>query len=170
MTTFAIYIPRFTLLFLFWISLFDLPSTSSFSLPDSNSNDWVVSSAKAQQEETSRSIKAFPISRRSNIAFMLTSCSSLLFLGGAFPVEAAFEDGSCQTDCMYKCQQRELQDSKVTKIDTKYRASMTLNECQEQCQDDLKECRNPPPERKREPRLMQAADIKGLYPRWQDSF
>jgi hypothetical protein len=126
MTTFAIYIPRFTLLFLFWISLFDLPSTSSFSIPDSNSNDWVVSSAKAQQEKNSRSIKALLINRRSNIGFLLTSCSSLLLLGGGIPAEAAFEDGSCQTDCMYKCQQRELQDSKVIKIDAKSLASMTL--------------------------------------------
>eukprot|EP00980_Cylindrotheca_fusiformis_P021739 scaffold8569_cov139-Cylindrotheca_fusiformis.AAC.9 len=149
MTILRIRILNIALVLLSCMLLFQLPGTSSFSIHDSRRNETLLST------------------RRSNVAFLCKSVSCLLLLGRELPVKAATEDSSCQTECMYKCQHQELRNRGRAKIDTKVRS---LRDCTEQCQDRRKDCRQPEPEQKREPSLLQAADIKGLYPRWQDSF
>lgn len=156
---------RINFLFVCWVSLFLLPSTSSFSIPDSNSLG-SVPGTNGREEGTGRDSEAM-INRRSNIAFLLGACSSVLLFGGDFL--AAAETGSCQTECVYKCQQRELQDARLAKLDSKSREIKASKECMEQCQERA-ECKAPQPEMTKEPRLAKAADIKGLYSRWQDSF
>lgn len=85
----------------------------------------------------------------------------------------AFAADDCQTNCMYKC--APCQSANDPKNDKKgddknliEREEAKYN-CLAQCKGTL-QCIDEPPKRKREPQLIRAQVIRGLYPRWQDEF
>jgi hypothetical protein len=117
--------------------------------------------------------------------FLLRGITSMVLVGGAPTALAedstttttptttttttiAHNQSTCQTSCIYECEQRSLQFKKHTNP-TELAAGIT-KDCLEQCNDDRQKCDNPAPARVREPILQQAKDIRGLYPRWQDGF
>lgn len=103
------------------------------------------------------------MNRRSYLSFMLDGWAFAL-AADSRPADAAQEDNSspCTTACMYECNARVMKE--------KNRSKSRDQECKEQCQGNSETCRGIPPQRKKEPQLLQSKRITGLYPRWQDDF
>jgi hypothetical protein len=145
-------------------------SSLAFSAVPGKEKNVVIRPLIQQQKESEKPSLLF--TRRESIGAIF--CSASIILGGSSAAAFAADVDECQTDCMYKCTtaKRDNDDSKSRKKKRgkTTRKSIMETSCREQQCKDHQQCKVPPPERKGEPKLLQAQDIKGLYPRWQDSF
>jgi hypothetical protein len=115
-----------------------------------------INSFKEKTPPSGENISVQSFGRRS-----LLIAPSLLWIGQQqLPARASDDkpNDGCVTECFYACE---------TKTNKKLWPK-SRDTCRAKC--PRKECLPPPPERKREPRQLQAKDIEGLYPRWQDTF
>jgi hypothetical protein len=114
------------------------------------------------------------MSRRASIIGVLTVLIGTLpavAVAAAAAATVAVEDDNCQTDCMYQCTIATSAGQTPSAKRSKETISVQNNSCLEECPNH-QQCHAPPPPEmyKREPILVKAKDIVGLYPRWQDSF
>ena len=166
----SLYIPS---LFLAFLSL-ELAKTTTCAFTFSTTNKAPLLEEKIK---TSNNLKD---GKRATEVILM---KSFLIVGLIFPTIAVADstdvvNTECQTDCIFKCQIRSQDIDAMNKREKSLSSStsstshndLILKDCLEQCQGDQRQCKDPPPERKREPVLLKAKDIDGLYSRWQDSF
>jgi hypothetical protein len=158
------------LLLLLLLAVLDGSSTSALAFSVGNEN----SSTSRPREMVASAIhnnNDWPVmSRRAGIGAMFTiATAGSFFPSSVSAAAAATAEEECETDCMYKCKLEQQQASKKGKL--LLTENQILGTCLvEECKDHQQCQAQPPPGRMTEPRMLQAKDVKGLYPRWQDSF